>query len=111
VDEARTLINFALSFIVSEKSSLLRSAVTTEELRYDYSSTPSHNLKGATSAKLKELKRWNELAKHVSKIKDIGFDGHVERMEVTQEMEHDSGIESNDHDSHSDLSPSQVFKK
>jgi hypothetical protein len=26
-------------------------------------------------------------------------------------MEHDSGIESNDHDSHSDLSPSQVFKK
>jgi hypothetical protein len=82
-------------------------------VRYDYSSTPSHNLEGTTPPKLKKLEWQNEFNKDVERTKDIGleFDSSHQRMKDGQEMEHDSGIESNDHDdSHCDLSLSQVLK-
>lgn len=41
----------------------------------------------------------------------MDFYKHVEMIGAVQEMEHDSGIESNGHDdSHCDLSLSQVLK-
>ena len=84
--------------------------MTTDEVRYDYSSTPSHNLEGATSPKLKEHEWQNEFDKERMKNVGLEFDKHVQKMKSGQEMEHDSGIESNDHDdSHCDLSLSQVF--
>ncbi len=84
--------------------------MTTDEVRYDYSSTPSHNLEGATSPKLKEYEWQNEFDRERMKNVGLEFDKHVQKMKSGQEMEHDSGIESNDHDdSHCDLSLSQVF--
>lgn len=95
---------------MSEKSSLLRPSITTDEVRYDYSTTPSHNLKGAIPTKLQELE-WKELDKDIKSMMgiELEFDKHVETIRNVQEMEHDSGIESNDHDD-CDLSLSQVPK-
>ena len=95
---------------MSQKSSLLRSSITTDEVRYDYSTTPSHNLKGAIHTKLQELDEFHKDMKRMMDTK-LEFDKHVETIRNIQEMEHDSGIESNDHDdSHCDLSLSQVLK-
>ena len=106
--------NFEKYLLVSEKSSLLRSSVTTDEVRYDYSSTPSHNLEGVIPATYKEFEWQNKFGKHVEKIKhiELEFEKDVERIDLGHghEMEHDSGIESNDsQDSHCELFLSQVM--
>ena len=95
---------------MSEKSSLLRS-VTTDEVRYDYSSTPSHNLEGATTTKIKEFEEQNEF--DFKKMKNIGMKFNKcngQMIKGLEDMEHDSGIESNDHDdSPCNLSLSEVL--
>lgn len=98
---------------MNEKSSLLRSSVTTEEIRYDYSSSPLHHVYSENSPKFKELEWQNEFRMRNKKNggnKDM-LRPNSSYTDAADGIEQDSGIESNDLDessTHCDLSLSQA---
>ena len=91
--KARLIYRSFLTYTVNEKSSLLRSSVTTQEIRYDYSSSPSRHV--GSSPKYKELEWQHEFGDETDSEKDKRF------LEYTSNItfhDIDSGIESNSYD-------------
>lgn len=82
---------------MSEKSSLLRSSVTTD-VRHDYSSKPPHKLKDTNELELTKKTRQNKFDRESAKISHTGLEFDSTHQRSVQEMENDSGIESNGHD-------------
>ena len=100
---------------MNEKSSLLRSSVTTEEIKYDYSSSPLHHVYSENSPKFNELEWQSEFGmKHKKNGRNINMlRPNSSYTNAADGNEQDSGIESNDFDESStrcDLSLSQASK-